>query len=1045
MSAPKLICTRRFASVISTALTTLFLLTGTALGQATQTQVTQAASASSSQPAPEKPKSDSERELSELKGVVVTGTRIRETTNTTSPAPVTEINSEVLTERGFTQAGQALSELTSNALNPPNLPALPNGLELAGQDLPNLFNLGVGRTLTLVNGLRMVSSSSGLGDQGVDSNIVPTGLLERIDVVQAGGAAVYGSGAIAGVINYVLQDHFQGVKANAQFSMDSRHDYPVGSFTGVVGRNFADNKGNVAAEFDYSNTGYIQSGQRPNPFMSSLAATNQTPGAGTGNIPSTVYVPDWYPIVGNNGLVVTSPYNPLPSGVLQINGAGRQINSSGNLVPANIGTPIPGSPYFVTGGNLGRTLFTTGTVVPKVEREIGNILAHYNLTDNIKLSNHLLIARTQSTQPNEDYEYSQYYPLTGGVFPGRLEPFPFYNTNPYLSAATVAALSTAYPQFAAGQPLYLAKLFTNQDPQDGNLTETATTYYDVISLDGAFNAMGRDFYWDTSASDGQTQTSVVGYEGIVPNIYNAADTIRNSAGKIVCAINNPVVTSPCVPINIFGTAPLTQAQYAYIDGLSGTTSLLPGNSSIGPVTNKQDDFLGTLGGDLVELPGGEAQFAVTYEHRGESADFTPLPDDLLGEFYTGVASVAGSGSYHTDEGALEFDLPMLGKEHQLPLVKAFDLNASYRFVKNSLTGGSQSVWGTGLRWDTDGGLTIRATMSRNFRAPDIAQVVQPSSVGLGSVNNPCSNTYITSGPAPATRAANCLALFTANPTFGLNSLPSGVANTPANRLANFVGTLVTSTVTNTTGNPALRDEISNTWTVGFVFRPPVVPGLSVSADHITLRLTNALTLYTVSDFADTCFDSSPRQSSYCNSLSYDAEGDITGGVSTTVNAGSQVLHAEIYNLNYEFDVGSMWKRLSGAMDVNIQGTHTGAASTTVAGVTTLTNDTTTNPTWVGKLDLSYVKGPVHLNYTFFYLPSVLLTATSTVANSPSGITHLSANRTHNISAAYDFGSHYSVTAGINDIFDKLPSFPTTYGVYGNPVGRQFFVSAALTF
>src|SRR5205085_3607115 len=129
---------------------------------------------------------------------------------------------------GFVQPGQVLNTITANI---PQVPQAPGNGSAAGngQQFPNLFGLGPGRTLTLVNGRRMVTSSSGLGDRTVDTNIIPTGLIKRIDVVEAGGAAVYGSDAIAGVINYVLKDNFDGVEIDAQYGESSRNDYPVSS------------------------------------------------------------------------------------------------------------------------------------------------------------------------------------------------------------------------------------------------------------------------------------------------------------------------------------------------------------------------------------------------------------------------------------------------------------------------------------------------------------------------------------------------------------------------------------------------------------------------------------------------------------------------------------------------------------------------------------------------------------------------------------------------------------------------------------------------
>ncbi|HMP63540.1 MAG TPA: TonB-dependent receptor plug domain-containing protein, partial [Phenylobacterium sp.] len=180
--------------------------------------------------------------------VVVTGSRIRRV-ETNTEAPVTIIDAQTISDRGFVSAGQALNELTATV---PSFPqADGSGASSgSGQQFPNLFGLGAGRTLTLVNGRRFVTSSRGFGavsasnpnagERVVDTNIIPTGLIERIDVVQAGGAAVYGSDAIAGVINYVLKDNFQGLEFDAYYGLSSRDYYPQSSLHLTRGRNFLD-------------------------------------------------------------------------------------------------------------------------------------------------------------------------------------------------------------------------------------------------------------------------------------------------------------------------------------------------------------------------------------------------------------------------------------------------------------------------------------------------------------------------------------------------------------------------------------------------------------------------------------------------------------------------------------------------------------------------------------------------------------------------------------------------------------------------------------
>src|SRR5262249_3996335 len=149
----------------------------------------------------------------------------------------------------------------------------------------------------------------------------------------------------------------------------------------------------------------------------------------------------------------------------------------------------------------------------------------------------------------------------------------------------------------------------------------------------------------------------------------------------------------------------------------------------------------------------------------------------------GTKTLPSSGQFHTGEYSGELLIPILGKGFNLPFVQSLELNASDRMVDHSISG-NENVWGAGLRWGVIDGVTFRGSLSRNFNSPTLTQLIAPSSVSIGLATDPCNKTSINSGVNVAARQTNCLALFTANPTYGLDQLPTGVANTPANRLAN---------------------------------------------------------------------------------------------------------------------------------------------------------------------------------------------------------------------------------------------------------------------
>lgn len=993
----------------------------------------------------------------QLNLVVVTGSRIRQTTDTATPHPVDQINPELISAQGFNSAGQALAEMPS--MSPPELPNGADGVSTSltgqaviGAQYPNLFDLGAGRTLTLENGHRMVSMTGGLGDEAVDANIVPLGLLDRVDIIQGGGSVVYGSGAIAGAVNYVLKDHFQGVVVDAQASDSSRNDYPTGNLRITAGTDIIDHKGNIAVDVEWSKSAALLKWQRAATNDGPFGEPNDTPGAGTDGIPATFYVENQFnPQLSQTGAVIGNDSAFGNASLLYINGSPVRFSPSGTtLVPFNPGTPFSYEPPISNyGGDYNYKLDDggAGASVPAVDRHIVNVLGHYFITDDVKLSVQLTYARIEGSLPgNQDFLTSFVNYLAS--IPG-LAPLTFTKNNAYLTGSEIAELSAADPAFATGGSLVNGKGTWNTlyGPGGDGFTNGTDTYQGLMELDGDFNFAQRDFYWSASYSYGQSQSFVQAYSPYYQHLVNAIDAVQEPDGQIVCAANaNGADGAPgCVPIDMFGNGQVSAAARQYVlvpsgSGVFGTNS---------PSVDTQQDVLLTLGGPVVQLPGGPLQFSQSYEHRLESESYDPLEADQLGLVFTMQPVLPASGSYHTDELATELDVPVFGNDFTLPGVKALDINGAYRFVDHSIAGRA-NVFGEGLKWTVIRGVTLRGSYTENFRAPNLSQLLLPASVGNGSILGPCAPTEITQGPNPSVRAANCLALFEANPTYGTGTSNYGPTQTTplgapaAERLANFLPNTFGNDVISTTSNPSLANEYSYTTTYGFVLDPAFIPNLTVSLDRILLNLHDAIISYDATQLADACFDSSPQPSSICNTLKYDSSGQIIAGTSTWLNAGALRLRADTLNLNYaNFPLNKvLGGEYKGTFTFGLQGTRNEYEGTTIAGVTTRTDDTPALPGWAGLVMAAYNYHRLTVNYTVNYLGRVKLTYLSTQANSPDGLAYVASNVRHNISATYDFGN-VQLRAGIENLTDKVPSFPTDY--YGDLIGRQFFIGAKAKF
>ncbi len=948
---------------------------------------------------------DAGGEPTAIQEVVITGSRIRRA-ETTTPAPVAVIDAQSIADRGFVQAGEALNQITSVV---PSFGLADGSGDAAGagQQFPNLFGLGEGRTLTLVNGRRFVTTSSGLGDQVVDTNIIPVGLIQRIDVVQAGGAAVYGSDAVAGVVNYVLKDQFEGAEFDVQTGISSRSDYPKSSVRGTFGRNFLDGRANLAANIEWSQSDSLLDYDRPRTNLGRVTISNPADTGPNDGIPAVVELRNarfWN--FNTNGVIYTIPA-PVPPFLLSSGGVPQQFGPDGSLIAYDPGA-IAGIPF--AGGGEGLPYQELASLKAGVERVNLNLIGHFDITDRIKLRGEALYARTEADDPYGTFASNT---VLNSAASGS-GPIMFNIGNGFLTPTAIGQITALRPGFAFGQPLWVSKVWPDLLP-DRSIETTTETYRVFAALEGDFDFADREFYWSVSASRGGTRGNERSWGVDNARFANAINAV-SSGGAVVCGINadgDPTNDdSACAPLNPFVNTTDVAAR-AYVTTPVGEA-----------YTNTQDDFLATIGGDLFELPAGAVKFSLAYEHRREEVDFTPYRANRLGLVVDGSISPATSGSYNTNEFSGEVLVPVFGGDFTLPLVRSLEFNGAWRTVDNSIAG-KEDVWGAGLNWEIVEGVALRASKSRNFRAPTLTQLVAPSTTTLGSIGeDPCDADRINSGPNPAVRRANCEALFAANPGYG----PLDTFQNPAE---NFNVTAIT-----TGGNPDLKNEISDTVTYGIVLQPTFAPGLTLIADRVEVDLENGLSAFLPENFLATCFDSTSPSADVCGRFTRDAAGTITAAQSTTFNAGSVRYRGEVYSINYSFPVGRFFDDANyGTLELGVEATHTSLLETSVTGFDlSRTDGTTATPEWVTRFDARYQRGPVRMTYQLFYLPEAKVNRFDTIESTPTPT--IDANVRHSVSAAYDFGQ-YTVRGGVENLTDEEPSYPTRN--YGDIIGRYFFV------
>ncbi len=987
----------------------------------------------------------------EIQEIVVTGSRIRRS-DTATAAPITVIDQQALADRGFVSVSQALNETTANS--PARAQSLLDGSGSGGgEQYPALFGLGAGRTLTLVNGRRMVTSAgsfasdsgffgSSSNDSVVDTNLIPTGLLRSVEIVQGGGAAVYGSDAMGGVVNYIYKDDFEGLELDAQYGQSDRGDNEAPSARATWGMNFSD-RGNLAVNIEWSKTEALLPEDRMDATRFLTASSNDLNTGPNDGQPSLVRIRDaqFWPF--NQSGVLFVPPNPgafpnrafITTNGLPFNAGGipAQFNAAGTgLIAYNPGVfPTVKGPSvpFASGGDgtdyRSLTALTTG-----IERANANVIGHYDLTDKIRLSTELLYATTKGEDPRASIATNTVLnqastgsgPITISSRNAFLTPevrnaiISYMNNSPDLT--TVYGLPpNSGSIWGAGAPLpvSLSKIWTDLLPSSVGEREV-DTFRAVLSLDGDFSAANREFYWNVSAThanvDGSSRTW-----GVWQSRYNNAINSVLSNGNAVCAINadaNAANDDPsCSPINPFGVGNVSEAARNYVSTRFGMD-----------YENTQQDYLATLGGDVVYLPGGPMRFNVGFEHRKEEAEFTPLASNQAGIGRLGVPTAPQSGEYDTNEFSLELLVPILGQDFSLPGAETVELTGAFRSVDHSIAG-SENVWNAGLRWTIVQDITVRGSRSRNFRAPNLTQLFAPTQVTQTTIGiDPCDADRINGGTNPAVRLANCQAVF------GALGIPlAGFQDDNES----FAGAQVT-----TSGNANLENEISDTWSYGFIFQPRLVEGLTLIVDRIEIDLEDGLSYFQPQDFLATCFDSPDMPANICGVSTRDpATGFVTTSAAQTINAGSIRYRGENYNVNYNFGVGP------GNLFLGLEATHTSLLEQSVTGVDlTRTDGTTLQPDWRMRFDARYGWGALRLAYSLNYLPSVL-NQFSTATIETTDVPTVDANYRHSISAQYDVTDAVTVRAGVENFTDEMPSYPTAS--YGDILGRQYYMGVRAKF
>ncbi|NWK99124.1 TonB-dependent receptor [Sphingobium lactosutens] len=620
--------------------------------------------------------------------IVVTGTRLQNA-GFDAPTPVSVVTAEQIQRAAPATISDFVNQIPAlSGSNTPRTNKALIGNGLAGANLLNLRNLGVSRTLVLMNGKRVTPTTL---TGAVDVNTLPNALVKRVDIVTGGASAAWGSDAVAGVVNFVLDTDYEGLKGNFQSGISTEGD--ASNLTGSLsyGKAFADGKGHFLVSGQYTRNGSATYGSRD--WFKAYKIVNN-PLAGQPGETTFLAAPWTAQFLNETGLVASGPL------------AGYYFDPNGNLA----GTDFPlanrtgnGTFYFGDKAVFDRLYdqspFTQSSV-PTTQKSI-YARASYDLTDNINAYVEGSYATSKAHTRGANYGRS------GASFaPVALDNF--YLPEEVRSAMIANGLTTL--------PLNV------QNTKMGviGVGNRRKSYRGLVGLDGSF---GGDWKWSAYYQYGRVDSKIRATDMPRPDQYLLAiDAVANpvNPSQPICrsTLTNP--TNGCVPMNPFGSQALSPAVLNNVIGVSAQD-----------IRYEQHVAAANLAGNLFELPAGPVSFAAGAEYRSEKAHATADPISQRTGFWAGNFK-AFDGKINVKEVYGELGVPVFKDS---AFGRSLDLNVAGRLTDYSVSG-SVKTWKAGFRYEPIDGVELRLTRSRDIRAPNLQELFQAGSTVNTLVNDP---------------------------------------------------------------------------------------------------------------------------------------------------------------------------------------------------------------------------------------------------------------------------------------------------------------------
>ncbi len=701
--------------------------------------------------------------------VEITGSRIK-TVQTEGTSPVVVLGKEAIQLEGVRNAEQLLNNLPQVFADQGG--SVSNGA--TGTATVNLRNLGSNRTLVLVNGRRLPGGSP--RDISTDLNQIPVSLIKRVEILTGGASAIYGSDAVAGVVNFILDDKFEGVQVdlNHEFFNHSQHtsqgvkdanaarnfkmpgdigaDGKVTDFNLTMGGNFADGKGNAVLFFAHKTEDALKEDQRDFSNCALTAAGGKwTCGGSSTAYPGRFFNADTGESWTMNSDSSVRPYTGL---------------DAYNFAPTN---------YFQRPS----------------DRYSVQALAHYDIADYARVYGEFSF--------HDDHTVAQIAP-SGDFFGGLLTVAAF--DNPLLSQSWKTALNLNAPGDVAN--LYIGRRNVEGGGRQDDIRHSS--YRGVIGIKGD---LSENWSYDLSALVGKVLYQEV-YKNDFSNVRlkRALDVVDDGSGNAICRSVQDGTDLNCVPYNIWSIGGVTPEALAYLQ----TPGFQKGFTSTEVIS-------GSINGDLtgygIKTPWAKSGLgvAIGVENRTEEMDLTTdtafTTGDLAGQ---GGPTIGLGGAFTVKDVFTEMRMPIIEKA---PFAELLAVNASYRYSDYS-TGKTTNTWGVGVEWAPVSMLKVRGSAQKASRAANIIELF--SAAGLGLYDNdgdPCA------GAAPAASFEQCARTGVTAAQYG------NIIDNPAGQYNAIFG-----------GNTQLKPETSNSWTLGFVVNP--IKDMNLTFDYFHVKVKDVI-------------------------------------------------------------------------------------------------------------------------------------------------------------------------------------------------------------